>query len=163
MERHFEPLYRFFRNKLAEDVDDLIHDVFLTCAERRDQLPQWHSFRAYLFAIARHRLYARIRERMQRRRRFDPAVSSLLELASHGVSSIAAQAQIADHLHRGLARIPLQLQEALELRYWEGMTGPELAAALEVPEGTVRSRLRRGLVALRRELGPLADELASLE
>jgi RNA polymerase sigma-70 factor (ECF subfamily) len=49
----------------------------------------------------------------------------------------------------GLHALPLDLQLALELRYWEDQSGPELAAILELPEGTVRSRLRRGLEALR--------------
>ena len=60
-----------------------------------------------------------------------------------------------------LRRIPLELQVALELYYWEGMAGPELAAALDLPEGTVRTRLRRGRQLVREqltELGAPADE-----
>lgn len=158
VQRHGDQLYRFLSGKLPGEVDDLIHDVFVTCLERRAELPRWRSFRAYLLVIARHRLYARIRERM-RNERFDPGVSRLADLVSRGVSSRAAGAQLADRVRDAMTRLPLQLQVALELRFWEGLTGPELAEALEVPEGTVRSRLRRGLEALRRELGPDPDHL----
>ena len=44
----------------------------------------------------------------------------------------------------GLRSIALELQIVLELHYWEQCSVAEIAAALELPEGTVKSRLRRG-------------------
>ena len=54
-----------------------------------------------------------------------------------------------------LRRIPLDYQLVLELYYWEDMAAPELAQVLGLPEGTIRSRLRRAKEAL-------ADKMASL-
>ena len=56
----------------------------------------------------------------------------------------AARRRDQELLLQALRSIPVDLQIALELHYWEGMRGPELAAVLDIPEGTVRSRLRRG-------------------
>ncbi len=53
-----------------------------------------------------------------------------------------------------MRRIPFDFQVALELFYWERMTAPEIAAVLDVPEGTARSRIRLG-----RERGRLLGEL----
>lgn len=154
VERYFDGLFRFFRNKTNDDVDDLIHDVLLACLERRDQLHRWRSFRAYVFAMARHRLYARIRTQVKEAQMFDPAVTSIA-MVEPGPSSVAAAAQLHVRLLAALKSIPLDLQIALELRFWEELSGPELAEALDIPEGTVRSRLRRGLDALRLKLeGP---------
>jgi RNA polymerase sigma-70 factor (ECF subfamily) len=60
-------------------------------------------------------------------------------------------------LLEGLRRIPLDYQVALELYHWEGMTGPELAEALDIPEATVRSRLRRGVERLRERMQEIAE------
>ena len=56
----------------------------------------------------------------------------------------------------GLRRIPLDYQVALELFFWEHLTGPEIAQVLGVPEGTVRTRLRRGRLALEEQVKLLA-------
>lgn len=151
VQRYFDGLYRFFRNKVQDDIDDLIHDVLLACLERREELSQWRSFRAYVFAMARHRLYARFRANLREAEIFDPGVTSIARLTP-GISSMAAAAQLQQRLLGALQAIPLELQIALELRYWEGLTGPELAETLGIPEGTVRSRVRRGVEALREQL-----------
>lgn len=154
VQRYFDGLFRFFRNKLADDVDDLIHDVLLACLERRSELQKWRSFRAYVFAMARHRLYAQLRKNIKDAKMFDPAVTSVANVGP-GPSSMAAAAELHVRLLQALQAVPLDLQIALELRFWEGLSGPELAEALDIPEGTVRSRLRRGLAALRQHLqGP---------
>jgi RNA polymerase sigma-70 factor (ECF subfamily) len=67
-------------------------------------------------------------------------------------------------LLRALRRLPLGLQIVLELRYWEQLSGREIAGVLEVPLGTVKSRILAGRVALRRlieELAESPDELRS--
>ena len=58
--------------------------------------------------------------------------------------------------------IPVELSLALELYYWEGLSGPDLALALDVPLGTARSRLRRGIERLREHLAdaPLETDAA---
>ena len=56
----------------------------------------------------------------------------------------------------------MELQIAIELHYWEGLRGPEIAVVLGIPEGTVRSRLRRGLEKLRAEVQHLAKSDAAL-
>jgi len=55
-----------------------------------------------------------------------------------------------------LRAIPLDLQVALELYYWEQLDGAELAEVLGIPEGTARSRLRRAREAI-------AEKIAELE
>lgn len=147
-ERHFDAIFRFFERKGVPDVGDLVQRTFLGCVEARDRFRGGATFRTFLFAIARHELYGFFRGRKQA---LDFGVSSLADLAP-GPSTIARTRDLHDLLLAALRVIPLDLQLALELRFWEGLSGPELAAALEVPEGTVRSRLRRALDALREAL-----------
>ena len=52
-----------------------------------------------------------------------------------------------------LAELPERLRQALLLRYYEGMSEPEIADALGIARGTVKSRLHTAVMALRRSLG----------
>ncbi len=57
-----------------------------------------------------------------------------------------------------LRSIPLDLQVALELFYWEQLDGPDLAEVLGVPEGTARSRLRRAREAVAEKIAELLGD-----
>jgi RNA polymerase sigma-70 factor (ECF subfamily) len=154
-ERHFDALYRFFGTKVdASEVADLVQKTFLACVEASESFDRRSSVRTYFLAIARHQLFHHYRSR-RRRPSIDFHVSSIEDLAP-SPSSVAARNEGRALVREALRRVPLELQIALELRYVEELTGPELALALDVPEGTVRSRLRRGLEALRAELDRLA-------
>ena len=146
-ERHFAELYRFFRNKADDGVDDLIQQTLLACLKGLDRFREDASFRTWIFAIARNELYDHWRARQ---RRDDVADIGEISVADLGTTPSQALARRREHqlLLTALRGIPLDLQVALELYYWEGLDGPELAEVLGVPEGTARSRLRRGKEAL---------------
>jgi RNA polymerase sigma-70 factor (ECF subfamily) len=159
LDRYFEGICRFFRNKVGGDVDDLIQQTFSICVQTRERLRNKSSFRAYLYTVARNEVYAHYRRLRRVRQNFDPTVSSVQDL-DPSPSQVLAKDQQQRLLLTALRRIPLELQIALELRYWEQLSGPELSEVLEIPEGTVRSRLRRGTQMLRDQLGAItaADE-----
>ena len=59
--RHFEALYRFFRNKIGGAVDDLVQTTFLKCADAKDRFRGASSFRTFILSIARHVLMDHLR------------------------------------------------------------------------------------------------------
>jgi len=159
-DRHFDSIYRFLRSKTSGDPADLVQGVFLACIESRDSFRGESSFRTYLYAIARKQLYKSYRDR---RPGVDFGVTSLADLGP-SPSRLADKRHSDRLLLEALRSIPLELQIALELCYWEQMSGPEIARVLDIPEGTVRTRLRRGKEALDAKLEALArfpEELAS--
>jgi RNA polymerase sigma factor (sigma-70 family) len=143
--RHFDAVYWFFATKLDHGADDLAQDTFAAILRNREHVGRRHSFRAYLFAVARSKLIDRLRVRS---RDFDPMVTSVVDLGT-SPTSVLGRRQEQARLLSALRRIPVDLQLVLELFYVERLQGPEIAEALELPEGTVRSRLRRALTVLR--------------
>jgi RNA polymerase sigma factor (sigma-70 family) len=154
IDRYFEPVRRFFENKVADGVEDLIQQTFLSLVDRRDHIRDPEAFRGYLFAAARSKLYKYIGARI-RSGEPDFEVSSIADV---GISPSAIIAARDDErlLLAALRLIPVDLQIAIELYYFERVRGRELEIALDVPPGTVRSRLRRGLEMLRRRIDELA-------
>jgi len=158
-DRHFDGVYRFLQNKTDQDPADLVQRVFLACVERRDSFRGESSFRTYLFSIARNLLYRHYRDR--HKHDVDFGVTSLQDLGPTPTFVVDKRAH--DRLLlEALRSIPLELQVAIELHYWERLSGPELARVLDVPEGTVRSRLRRAREALQHQIEALAASPAQL-
>jgi RNA polymerase sigma factor (sigma-70 family) len=153
--RHFDSICRFFRAKLGDDVEDLIQRTFLDCVTSRHRVEEG-SFRAYLFAVAKNRLYDHLRARQRGIEVIDLSSQSLADLGTSPSQQVARNQQ-EELLLAALRRIPLEYQIALELAYWEGLSGPEIATVLAIPANTVRSRLARARAAVREHIEQLAS------
>jgi RNA polymerase sigma-70 factor (ECF subfamily) len=160
-ERHFDAVFRFIRNKVGDKADDLVQEVFLACVKGRDRFREESSFRTYLFAVARNKIidHWRARGKLQ--------VDDLSEASAHDLgpspSSLMGRAEDERLLVMALRRLPLDLQMAIELYYVEGLKSREVGDVLDIPHGTVRSRLRRGLDQLREWVERLSESPHVLE
>lgn len=158
VERHFAAIHRFFHNKVSVGVEDLVQQTFLACTESRERFRGEGSFRGWLFGIANNILMMHFRKKHGET---DSAIESAFDLGPSPSSVLVAKAEERLMLE-GLRRIPLDYQIALELHFWEHMTGPEIAEVLGIPEATVRARLRRGRLALGEQVKALASSPAEV-
>lgn len=157
--RHFPAVYRFFRNKVDGDLDDLVQATFLKCTRARDRIAGQSTFRAYLFATARNVLTDHYRSRQ--RDPVDPATASAVDLGVSASQLLEAK-QEQRLLLAALRAIPLDEQVALELVYWEHLKGREVAEVFSIPEGTARTLLRSARLSLQAKLSELARSPAML-
>jgi len=151
--RYSDDLLRFFRAKVGGDAEDLIQQTLLGCLHATRDRAAVTSFRAYLCGVARHRLIDHIRRTLQAAS--DPLEFSLADVGN-SPSVELARGEEQRILLDALRRIPLDLQIILELYYWERMSASELSSVLEVPEGTIRSRIRRAKMLLKHQIEALA-------
>jgi RNA polymerase sigma factor (sigma-70 family) len=159
--RHFAAVYGFFRNKLDDAAEDLTQQTFLRCVESRDAFRGASSFRGYMFVIARNLLFEQLRRRGTRKVEPDFDVDSLEDLVA-SPSTIMRVHEDHQLLVQALRRLPLSLQVALELYFVQRMRGDEIATVLDIPPGTVRSRIRRGLEQLREITAELSSSPQTL-
>ncbi len=156
-DRHFSSVFRFFRSKISGPVDDLVQRTFVACIEGRARIQSDAGFRPYLLGCARNILFAEYRTRKKLGSGDDVGSSSVVDL-DPSPSAVVVRKEEHALLLRALRHLSLDHQIVLELYYFEALRGPQLAAALEVPMGTVRSRLKRGLERLREEVERLAAD-----
>jgi RNA polymerase sigma-70 factor (ECF subfamily) len=142
LRRHFPTLFRFFRSKVRDGVEDLVQQTMMACAESPQRFRGESSFRTYLLGIARGQLLMHLRRYARKGRRLDQLESSVASLL--GSPSVALHAKDQrDAIVEALQNLPLDLQITIELYYWEEMKVTEIAEVMEVPAGTVKSRLNR--------------------
>lgn len=140
--RHFSSVYGFFWRRVEGVAEDLTQRTFLACVEGHARVRNTAGFRAYLLGIARHILLRHFRERSRRDRR-TIVMDSSLPHSTRSPSRRLADRDEARSLLVTLRELPLELQLVLELYYWEEMSTEEIACVLDVPAGTVKSRLFR--------------------
>jgi RNA polymerase sigma factor (sigma-70 family) len=154
-ERHFEAIDRFFRNKVNEGHDDLVQLTFEACLASRDRFRRDSSFRTYLFAIAHNVLCGHFRA-LKRQAHLEFTEVSACDLAP-GPSTVFRARREQQLLLEALRKIPLDYQIVLELYYWEGLPASAIGEIVEMPENTVRSRIRKGKLLLHKKLESLAN------
>lgn len=166
VKRHFGAISRFFRNKVASEHDaaDLVSQTFLECTKAKDGFRGDTSFRRFVFAIALNVLRLYIRTKHKRKgEELDFGALCVKDVSPSTMSSIVMRRREAQLLVLALREIPLDQQIVLELNIFEGLSGREISELLEIPEGTVRGRLRLGKEQLRNRLAELARTPAELQ
>jgi RNA polymerase sigma-70 factor, ECF subfamily len=135
---------------------DMAHDVsqrvFTGLWSRPgDYDPERGSLRTWLVTHARRRAVDAVRSEAARRRR-DDRESHLVPTAVNDVETAVHTEGMAAGVRRAVSRLPEPQRQAILLAYFDGHTFQESARLLGAPEGTVKSRIRLGLGALRRAL-----------
>lgn len=157
-ERHFDGIFRFFRNKVGDQAEDLTQQTFLGCLKARDRFRGDSSFRTYLFSIARNQLFSFLRKKHRRGDTIELGYHSVADIHGPTPLKVAASRQEEALLLRALRLLPIEMQEALELHYWEDMTVREISMIVESPEGTIKRRLQRARERLDQLIHQLAED-----
>ena len=153
-DRHARPMYSLILRIVSDegDAEDVLQDVF---AQAFRQTARYDETRgpvaAWLLMMARSRAIDRLRAR-----RSDPeahgdnqfAVDEL-PVSSPDATSAMLDDEQARAVRRALGGLPLIQRAAIELAYYEGLSHREIAERLEEPLGTVKTRIRLGLLKLR--------------
>jgi RNA polymerase sigma-70 factor, ECF subfamily len=130
-------------------AEEVVQEVFLRLwrqPERYD--PTRGTLRTFLLIDANARAIEHARSESARAAREDRSIR-LEPARAHDVEQEAWELVLADHLRDALDTLDPNEREAIELAYYRGYTYREVAKVLGAPEGTVKSRIRTGLLRLR--------------
>jgi len=155
-DRFSRPLYSVALRILSDqsEAEDIVQDVFLSLWEKAGSfdLARGSAF-GWAITLTRNRAIDRLRTR---RRRSTLLSESFVDDLPGGTATIDPDS--ADDLifkeksvevRAALATLPPEQVRALELAFFSGLTQQEIAARLSEPLGTVKARIRRGLLKLR--------------
>lgn len=142
-------------------ADDLVQDTLIAVYAGWPRIAKAHNIDAYVNRILVNK-YVDARRRPWRRER---PVTDVPDSADAGATTASDKIEGHDSpLVRALATLPASQRSVLVLRYTDDLTVEEIAHLLDLPRGTVKSRLSRGTEAIRRELElrhPLAESMST--
>lgn len=154
-DRLSRPLFATARRILNDEreAEDIVHDVFLALWEKSADFDATRgSVFAWAVTLTRNRAIDRLRLHRRRAELLNESVPSDLgyDQAAPGIDP--AKAETAASVRAAVASLPAEQQRALELAFFSGLTQQEIAERLQEPLGTVKARIRRGLIKLRDQL-----------
>ena len=160
VERYMRPAYAVALSvtKRHEDAEDAVQEAFLTALERLDECRKPERFAAWFLTIARNRSRNLVRREALRE------TVSLPATKGSGLPGPEKETEISElrgRLKEALAKLTGIQREIVLLHDLEGWTHREIAAALTIPEGTVRSHLHYARKALRKLLGSGRERVRS--
>ena len=163
VKRWEEPIRRLCTRMTGDPhrAEDLRQETFLRLFERRKEYQVTGRFSTYLWRIALNLCDDELR-RQERRLEFvrDPEPGEAASEAPDGVAegpgpdTQAAQQEEGELVRQALGRLPEIYRTVLVLRHYEDMKLAKIAEILEIPEGTVNSRMAEALARLSRMLEP---------
>jgi RNA polymerase sigma-70 factor (ECF subfamily) len=158
--RHSGPVFALARRLLADTApaEEVVQEVFLrlwNTPERFD--PSRGSLRSYLLAQCHGRSIDLLRSEGARRRR-EQRDAQRVSVADYDLEREVGDVIVAEQVREALATLAEEERHAIELAYFGGHTYREVAALLGQPEGTVKSRIRTGMIRLRRSLAATGVE-----
>lgn len=140
-----------------EDAEDILVDVFLAVLENPVPLDLSEQAQlAWLRRVAHNKLVDRYRReaRQPRMSSLDELAQTLLGEDDEGPENVAVRGEDRTYLHSQLAKLPVEQQEVLYLRFTENLSTREIARLLNKSDVAVRSALSRTLNRLRRICEP---------
>jgi RNA polymerase sigma factor (sigma-70 family) len=155
-DRHYRQIYAYAARRLGPDLaEDVASETFLIAFDRRHGYDGARAHvRSWLYGIASNLIARHARAEMRRYKALAKAVGAP-EAGDHAdavvgrLDAMAVRGRLAD----ALRRLPEPVRTVLLLVAWAGLNQQEVAAALDIPAGTARSRLHRARQEMRQALG----------
>jgi RNA polymerase sigma-70 factor (ECF subfamily) len=161
VDRYYDRLYgyliRFLKD--SDTAEDLLQETFLRVWRKRAEFKNIASFSTWIYTIAGNLARSEWRRRKRwRMLRIGPSRNdeeAAIELPDAGIGpDLIVENRVAiEELTKEVHKLPDRYREVVILRDIQGMTYEEIAGIVQVPVGTVKSRLNRGRLILQEKLG----------
>ena len=142
-------------------AEEVTQEVFLNVWQKaRTYDPSRGGFNTWLMTMAHHRAIDEMRRSHRQRTALEEAAQdTLVQMNSTTDSPLesAQRAQEAEAVRKALDTLPLEQRSVITLAYYQGLSPPEIAARLQQPLGTVKTRMRLALQKLRTALASFQE------
>ena len=142
--------YRKLQNR--EEVKDIIHEIFLSLWEKREQLTIQENLDAYLFRAVRYKIIDHISKK-QSANKYADHFQAFLDSYTDNADHLVRTTILTSLIDQEIERLPPRMKQVFELSRKENLSHKEIAERLDITEQSVRSHVKNALSILRLKLG----------
>jgi RNA polymerase sigma-70 factor (ECF subfamily) len=151
---HFAPRVKAYMRRLGADdgrAEDVAQEVMITVWRRAGLYDQRQAaVSTWIFAIARNKRIDQLRR--ERRPEIDPSDPSLVQDVEPQAEQLVSRSESARHLRAALDALPAEQSQVLRKNFFEDKPHSVIAEELDLPLGTVKSRVRLAFIKLRQTM-----------
>lgn len=154
--RYKRPLYQFAFKRLGdkEEVNDILHDLFLNLWIKHQDLNLSHTLSTYLHSAVRHRIINHIAHQ-QVAARYTDSFELYVATVNDNTDHLIRDKQLSTLIEQEVNALPSKMQQVFQLSRQTGLNRREIAEELSLSEQTVKSHIQHALKILKMKLGPL--------
>ncbi len=153
-------VYRYINDPVR--AEEIAQEVFVRVYVHRERYRRTARFSTWIFTIALNLTKNEIRHRVRHSRvmsldaltEMGSSVGFFLRERGRGPDEKVEQSQLQEIVGRAIVELPPKYRDAVILRDIEGLSYEEVSEILSIPGGTVRSRINRGRLILKKKLEP---------
>lgn len=135
------------------DAEELTQDVFITLWQRDNYQSERGSLKSFLGLLTRHRAIDKLRKRNTTQKFLDRWQLNIYESSSTTLPLEEAKSlEQQKQLQKALSLLPSEQRQILMMNFFEGLSRAQIAEKLNLPVGTVKSRVRLAFVKLKKLL-----------
>jgi RNA polymerase sigma-70 factor (ECF subfamily) len=139
------------------EAEDVLQEAMLVIWNKSgDYDPRLGTLSSWAVALTRNKALDRLRARTRRLRLIEEVAQMAEDTHSSttpSVNEVIHGRERAELLHAAMKGLPVDQRAAIELAFFAGLSQSDIAAQLQTPLGTVKARIRRGMLRLREQLG----------
>ncbi|MEM9817107.1 MAG: sigma-70 family RNA polymerase sigma factor [Cyanobacteria bacterium P01_D01_bin.6] len=140
------------------EAEDLTQEIFLELWQKQTYDPNRSSLSRFLGTVTRHRAIDRVRVSSNRRRILQGLTPQEASVEPFSLPEAqASQGERSQRVYAALQTLPEKQRDLLWLAFYHGFSQSEIARHTNIPLGTIKSRMRQGLIKLKDALQDLAD------
>lgn len=140
-----------------KEAEDVLQEAMLIIWNKSGEYdPELGSLSSWVVALTRNKALDRLRARTRRLRLIEEVAMMAEEsdvASTPSVNEAIHGRERADRLHAAMRDLPRDQRMAIELAFFTGLSQSDIATRLQQPLGTIKARIRRGMLRLREQLG----------
>lgn len=156
-DRYGELVYRLSLRILGspQEAEDLTQEIFILLSRNSTYDSKRGAISTFLSVMTRSRAIDRLRKtrsQQQHLQKWEQSISSEHDIRNLSLMENASLTERSEKVKLALAKLPDKHRQVLEMAYFDGLSQSEIARALDIPLGTIKSWARNGLIRLRESL-----------